>query len=210
MRNAADAAPAGGKHVRVEAQRPRRRRRSRSPTMARASPKELVAPDLRSVLHDQAEGHRPRPRDVATRSSPSTAAASTSRPSVGKGTKMVVTLPPGRRRGSLGRVQCPICTQALEGGELVMVCTHVPQDARRRPVRQRDRRVPGADAEASSAAPTPARRAPARDQRVLVVRQARGRGARSCSAAAAPRCATSACRSRATSWRPSSAPTGVS
>jgi hypothetical protein len=30
--------------------------------------------------------------------------------------------PPTTKRGSLNTMQCPICKQALEGGELVMVC----------------------------------------------------------------------------------------
>ena len=120
---------------------------------------------------------------------------------------MVVRLP---RRAIGSVVNCPICSQALEGGELVMVCNAVPQGARRRPQRRRDRRVPCADS-AELLAPTRRRRSPASAR----TRPTSARGAassrrrsRSCSAAAASRCATSACRCAATSSTPSSATTG--
>ena len=104
-------------------------------------------------------------------------------------------------------VQCPICTQALEGGELVMVCTACHQTLGGGLVGRRDRRVPRADARASSRRSTSSRRG-----RPRATEPARGAASprarsRSCSGAAAPRCATSACRSRATSWTPSSAAT---
>ncbi len=65
VRNAADAAAAGGKHVRVEARRVddrgRHHRRRRRP----GHPEGADRADLRSVRDDEAEGHRPRPRDDA-------------------------------------------------------------------------------------------------------------------------------------------------
>ena len=169
VRNAADA---GAKTVRVS-RRARRARRIAIADDGWGMAEGCARADVRSVLHDQAEGHRASASRSATRSSPSTAAASTRNPGSAKARRWWSRCP---RRSSLASVQCPICTQALEGGELVMVCTACHQTLGGGLVGRRDRRVHGARRRRSSTAHAAADDHPRADRRVRVVRQARARG----------------------------------